>query len=790
MADGPVRVVVNDHLDLSTLRAVIGGAVDLTVDAGRRGAVDRAAAVIAEQTAGDAAVYGLNTGFGTLAQTRIPADALERLQRNLVVSHASGLGDLLDDAVVRLVLVLKARSLAQGHSGVRWEVIEALVALASHGVLPCVPAKGSVGASGDLAPLAHLTGVLLGLGQVRVAGEQMPAALGLRRAGLAPLVLQPKEGLAMLNGTQVSTALALTGLFAAENVFAAAITAGALTVEAMLGSHVPFDPRISHVRGQRGQIDVAAACLRLLKGSEINASHADCDKVQDPYSLRCQPQVMGAALDLMRQAAGVLEVEANAVTDNPLVFPDEGDVLSGGNFHAQPVAFAADTLALAIAEIGSLSERRIALLTDNHMSALPPMLAPEPGLNSGFMAPQVASAALASQNKVLAHPSSTDSLPTSANQEDHVSMATYAALRLGEMAGNTAGIVGIELLAAGQGIEFLRPRKSTAALEHALATVRAHVPAHDQDRLMGPDLAIAQSLAAGGRFAGFVPGLLPSRSAAADVPIANPLNDVVFTLTPAEVPVLVSLPHVGTELPDDIAAHMTETGTALVDTDWDVDRLYQFLRELGIGVIRAVQSRYVVDLNRNPEDQPLYPGAPNTGLVPPAAFDGTPLYRDGATPSTEEIGRRRQRYWQPYHDALAGELARMRERFGVAMLYDAHSIRSRVPRLFEGALPTFNIGSNAGQSADRSLVDRVAQVCQDATGYDTVVDGRFKGGYITRHYGRPADGVHAVQMELAQAAYMHEDPPARYDSERAGRLRPVLRSVMEAVVDWSLSRCR
>jgi len=402
---------------------------------------------------------------------------------------------------VRLTMLLKVASLARGYSGVRPEVVDAMVALLDAGVYPVIPSKGSVGASGDLAPLAHMSAVLMGWGQVRHGGRVLPALGGLKIAGLAPLTLGPKEGLALLNGTQVSTALALIGLFAAENVFAAAVVAGAMSVDAAMGSDTPFDARIHALRGHRGQIEAAAAYRRLLAGSAIRASHlTGDDKVQDPYSLRCQPQVMGACLDVMNAAAATLLTEANGVTDNPLVYPESGESLSGGNFHAEPVAFAADQLALAIAEIGALSERRIALLIDATISGLPPFLTSASGVNSGFMIAHVTAAALASENKSLAHPASVDSLPTSANQEDHVSMATFAARRLADMADNTAAIVAIELLAAAQGIDFRRPLRSSAALEGAHAAIRAVAPHLDGDRYLALDIEAVTPLVRSGAF--------------------------------------------------------------------------------------------------------------------------------------------------------------------------------------------------------------------------------------------------------------------------------------------------
>jgi histidine ammonia-lyase len=434
--------------------------------------------------------YGINTGFGRLAQTHIPHDQLELLQRNLVLSHAVGVGAPMSPDVVRLMLALKVSSLGQGASGVRMKVIQALIALFNADVLPVVPEKGSVGASGDLAPLAHLAAVLLGVGEVMHAGKRLPAQEGLAIAGLTPMALAAKEGLALLNGTQASTALALTGLFAAQDLLGTALVSGAMSVDAAAGSMTPFDDRIHVLRRHRGQRDVAGVYRTLLRESEINVSHIDCSKVQDPYSLRCQPQVMGACLDQIRHAARVLLDEANAVTDNPLVFSDSGDVLSGGNFHAEPVAFAADNLALAIAEIGALAERRIALLIDTTLSGLPPFLVRDGGINSGFMIAHVTAAALASENKSLAHPASVDSLPTSANQEDHVSMATFAARRLADMAENTGNILAIELLAAAQGIDLRAPLKTSAPLQKVQDDVRSRVAHYAIDHYFAPDIDI------------------------------------------------------------------------------------------------------------------------------------------------------------------------------------------------------------------------------------------------------------------------------------------------------------
>ncbi|KQN56912.1 MULTISPECIES: histidine ammonia-lyase [unclassified Erwinia] len=499
------------QVTLTTLKAIWRGNVTLALDEQARGRIQQARETVAAIVSEGKVTYGINTGFGKLAQTTIPADRLAELQRNLVLSHSVGLGELLPDEVVRMIMATKVISLARGHSGIRIELVDALISLFNAGVMPCIPEKGSVGASGDLAPLAHLSLMLLGEGEVRVAGKLIPAREGLAIAGLQPVVLGPKEGLALLNGTQVSTALALRGLFEAENVFAAGLMAGALSLEAIKGSVKPFDSRIHEARGQPGQIAVAAAVSQLLAGSGILTSHANCGRVQDPYSIRCVPQVMGACLDNLNHAARVLQIEANAASDNPLVFTDTGEVISGGNFHAEPVAFAADIIALAIAEIGAISERRMALLLDSSLSGLPPFLVQDGGVNSGFMIAQVTAAALASENKSLAHPGSVDSLPTSANQEDHVSMATYAARRLGAMCFNTAAVVGIEAMAAAQGIEFQRPLQSSPLLEQALATIRQQVAFVERDRLMAPDLEHMRQWATRDGWPDCLAALLPTR---------------------------------------------------------------------------------------------------------------------------------------------------------------------------------------------------------------------------------------------------------------------------------------
>ena len=489
------------RLTLESLRDAWRGAVTIALPSEARERVDAAAKLVAGLAGEGRVVYGVNTGFGLLARTRIDAARLSELQRALVLSHSAGTGPPLDDAVVRLALVLKIASLARGFSGVRYTVVDALARLVNAGVVPVIPGQGSVGASGDLAPLAHLAGVLIGEGEARIGGATVPAAVALQRAGLEPLVLGPKEGLALLNGTQVSTALALAGLFAAERVLAASLVSGALSVDACLGSDTPFDERIQALRASPGQAKVARVLRTLLAGSAIRASHRDCPRVQDPYSLRCQPQVAGACLDALRRVADVLLTEANAVSDNPLVFADTGEVLSGGNFHAEAVALTADHLALAIAEIGALAERRVALLMDANLSGLPPFLVRDGGVNSGFMIAQVTAAALASENKALATPRSVDSLPTSANQEDHVSMATNAALRLAPMAVNSAAIVAIELLAAAQGVELRAPLATSVMLRQAIVRVRREAAFWERDRAFAPDLARVKALVEAGELA-------------------------------------------------------------------------------------------------------------------------------------------------------------------------------------------------------------------------------------------------------------------------------------------------
>jgi histidine ammonia-lyase len=488
-----------ENISLDQLRQLWIGA-DARLDDAAMERIAAAAASVDRIVAGGETVYGVNTGFGLLANTRIPDDRLAELQTNLILSHSAGLGDPLPRHVTRLMIMLKLLGLGRGYSGVRHEVIDALQALLDRDAIPVIPSQGSVGASGDLAPLAHLIAALMGHGRIDLAGETMPAPAALQKLGMQPLQLGPKEGLALINGTQASTAIALDALFSGERVFAAAVAAGALSVEALKGSVKPFDARISELRGHPGQIRVAEALHKLLEGSEIVASHARCGKVQDPYSFRCQPQVMGAALDLLDHAARTLTIEAGAVTDNPIVFQDEDSAISGGNFHAQPVAFAADMIAIALCEVGSLSERRTAVLIDPKMSGLPPFLTEDSGVNSGLMIPQVAAAALVSENKSLAYPASVDSIPTSAGQEDHVSMAPIAARKAGQIARNAAGVIAIELIAAAQGIDCHAPLGTSGKLQAVHGKVRGYSPHLVTDRYWADEMTALQAAVLAGEF--------------------------------------------------------------------------------------------------------------------------------------------------------------------------------------------------------------------------------------------------------------------------------------------------
>jgi histidine ammonia-lyase len=492
-----------EAVDLSTLRQLWSGA-GACLDEAALARIDQSATAVARIVASGETVYGINTGFGLLAQERIPAERLAELQRNLILSHSCGLGEATPRHVVRLMILLKLLGLGRGHSGVRRSVVEALQALLDADAMPVIPSQGSVGASGDLAPLAHMTATLMGYGWLDLAGERVPAAAALQQLGLAPLELGPKEGLALINGTQFSTAIALDALFAAERVFGAALHAGALAVDALKGSIKPFDPRISALRGQPGQIRVAGQLAQLLQGSQIVSSHHRCGRVQDPYSFRCQPQVMGAALDLIENAARTLVIEAAAVTDNPILFSGDGgdSAISGGNFHAQPVAFAADTIAMALCEVASLSERRISVLVDPKMSGLPAFLTNDGGVNSGLMIPQVTAAALVAENRSLAFPASVDSIPTSAGQEDHVSMAPISARKAVAIARNTAGVVAVELITAAQGVDYHAPLATSPSLQALHASVRAISPHLEADRYWADEMAALQSAVLAGSMSG------------------------------------------------------------------------------------------------------------------------------------------------------------------------------------------------------------------------------------------------------------------------------------------------
>ena len=492
-------LLVPGKVTMAAWRAIYRGGVP-HLDPASAPIIAESAASVARILARGSPVYGINTGFGKLASVKIESGDLARLQRNIVLSHAAGTGAPSPVAVIRLMMALKLASLAQGASGVRPETIALIEAYLAKGLTPVVPAQGSVGASGDLAPLAHMAATMIGVGEIFSGNRRLPAEVALGEAGLSLLVLGPKEGLALLNGTQFSCANALAGLFDADTLFQSALVTGALSTEAARGTDAPFDPRIHALRRHPGQIAVGEALRRLMAGSAIRASHREDDpRVQDPYCLRCQPQVMGAALDVLRQAASTLLTEANGVSDNPLIFPETDEALSGGNFHAEPVAFAADMIALAVCEIGSIAERRVAMLVDPALSGLPAFLTPKPGLNSGFMIPQVTAAALVSENKQRAYPASVDSIPTSANQEDHVSMAAHASRRLLDMVANASAVIGIELLAAAQGCDFAVGLKSSEALEAVRACLRAEVPMLQDDRHMYPDMEAANRLVRSGR---------------------------------------------------------------------------------------------------------------------------------------------------------------------------------------------------------------------------------------------------------------------------------------------------
>jgi len=487
------EILIPGETKLAQLECIWRDERPARLHASARDGIDRAAAMIAAAANGSAAVYGVNTGFGKLASIKIAVEDTATLQRNLILSHCCGVGEPLEPATVRLMMALKLLSLGRGASGVRWEICALIEGMLAAGVLPVIPVQGSVGASGDLAPLAHMAAVMIGAGEATLQGQVIPGGEALHAAGLTPVVLGPKEGLALINGTQFSTACALAGLFEGWRAARAAIVTSAMSTDAIMGSTAPLHPEIHRLRGHAGQIDVAGAMTALLDGSAIRDSHRDGDsRVQDPYCIRCQPQVTGAAIDLLRFAGRTLQTEANAVTDNPLVIVETAEILSGGNFHAEPVAFAADQIALALAEIGAIAQRRVALMVDPTLSFdLPPFLTPDPGLNSGLMIAEVTTAALMSENKHLANPCSTDSTPTSANQEDHVSMAAHGARRLRRMTENLSMILGIEAICAAQGIDQRAPLATSAPLQAVMACLRAQVPALQQDRYLAPDLRAA-----------------------------------------------------------------------------------------------------------------------------------------------------------------------------------------------------------------------------------------------------------------------------------------------------------
>jgi len=502
--------LTNKGLTLQQLRHIWENPISFSINDEMMQGIKASRKTVADIADSDKTVYGVNTGFGLLASEKIAREDLDKLQRNLVISHATGVGNPIDVETTRLIMTLKAVSLSQGYSGIHPNTINLLIDMINHEIYPIIPEKGSVGASGDLAPLAHMSLVMIGLGNALYKGIKVDAIEALSDAGLTPIKLGPKEGLALLNGTQVSTALALKGLFLTENCLNAAVLSGALSVDAAKGSLSPFDARIHHARGQVGQIKLAKIYRELLNDSEIVNSHEDCGRVQDPYCLRCQPQVMGAIFDSVEYTASRLLIEANAATDNPLIFSKEGDVLSGGNFHAEPVGLVADFIGIGLADMANMSERRIAMLIDPHMSRLPAFLVPDSGVNSGFMIAHVTAAALASENKTLVHPASSDTIPTSANQEDHVSMATFAARKLTDIAENTATIIGIEIMAACQSIDFHEDLKTSPRLYKVYQQVREQVPFLDKDRLMTDDLHNLRNMVLKGELNQHLDDLCPS----------------------------------------------------------------------------------------------------------------------------------------------------------------------------------------------------------------------------------------------------------------------------------------
>jgi histidine ammonia-lyase len=493
-------VLTPGQTTLDQLARIYRDELPVTLDRAAKPGIERAAAAIKAAAAGDVPVYGVNTGFGKLASLRIAPEDTATLQRNLILSHCCGVGPAIPRRHARLLMVLKLLSFGRGASGVRWEFVELIEGMLARGVTPQIPTQGSVGASGDLAPLSHMTAVIIGEGEAEYQGRILPGREALAAAGLTPIELGPKEGLAFINGTQFSTAFALAGLFDGWSAAQSALVTSALSTDAIMGSTAPLQPEIHSLRGHAGQIEAASFMRALLDGSEIRESHIDGDaRVQDPYCIRCQPQVTGAAMDVLRQAGRTLEIEANAATDNPLVLTEAGQIVSGGNFHAEPVGFAADMIALALAEIGAIAQRRVALMVDPVLSFnLPAFLTPRPGLNSGLMITEVTTAALMSENKHIAMPCVTDSTPTSANQEDHVSMAAHGAVRLGKMVENLSVILGVEAICAGQGIDFRAPLQTSTPLQRVVARLRQDVATMGDDRYMAPDLAAAARLVASG----------------------------------------------------------------------------------------------------------------------------------------------------------------------------------------------------------------------------------------------------------------------------------------------------
>lgn len=493
------EILIPGKVTLEQLERIFRKRLPAKLHESARPGIVTAAAHLAIAAGGSAAVYGVNTGFGKLASVKIAPEDVATLQKNLILSHCCGVGDPMPEDVTRLMMVLKLLSLGRGASGVRPEVVDLLEAMLAQGVTPVIPDQGSVGASGDLAPLAHMAASMIGHGEAMVDGQVKSAAEALALKGISPITLGAKEGLALINGTQFSTAYALAGLFQGWQAAQEALVISTLSTDAIMGSTAPLEPEIHALRGHPGQIDAAAAMRALLQGSEIRESHREGDtRVQDPYCIRCQPQVTGAAMDVLRMAARTLEVEANAATDNPLVLSD-GQIVSGGNFHAEPVGFAADMIAMALAEIGAIAQRRVALMVDPTLSFdLPAFLTPRPGLNSGLMIAEVTTAALMSENKHLAHPTVIDSTPTSANQEDHVSMAAHGARRLQPMIRNLNVILGVEAMCAAQGVEFRAPMKTSAPLQSALAALRKDIATLADDRYLAPDLARSAALVANG----------------------------------------------------------------------------------------------------------------------------------------------------------------------------------------------------------------------------------------------------------------------------------------------------